>query len=96
MTDRTDDTRAGSVRALGERLAALADSPDDLECLEMFAQLLEVGPESTGPLLLSVLVEPRGAQVLMVGHPCPGLTLQVDDDLRLQLAQLWHGDDVDD
>lgn len=51
----------------------------------------------TGPLLLNVLVEPRGgAQILMAGHVRPGMTLQVDADLQVHLTRLWYQEDERD
>lgn len=75
------------VAALGSTLAALASTPDDLDLLDDYAELLDVGPEVLGPLLLIVLVEPlAGAQILPVGHACPGLTFRVDADLDLRVV----------
>ena len=80
----------GHVARLGATLTALATSPDDRDCLEVFAELLNVGNDAMRPLLLSVVVEPlAGAQILMVGHVRPGFTLQVDADLQVRLVQLW-------
>lgn len=42
------------------------------------------------PLLLNVVVEPLGgAQILMIGHVRPGMTLQLDEDLEIRLLQPW-------
>ena len=78
------------VANLGATLAALAISSDDLGCLDMFAQALDVGTDAMGPLLLTVLVEPlAGAQIAMVGHVRPGTVFRVDADLQVRLTHLW-------
>jgi hypothetical protein len=86
------------VANLGATLTALAKSPEDQDCLEVFAELLHLGTDELRPHLFTVLLEPAGgAQILTIGHACPGLTLQVDADLEVRLPQLWFqetdGDD---
>jgi hypothetical protein len=78
------------VANLGATLTKLARSSDDRDCLDVFADALNVGTDVMGPLLLTVLVEPlAGAQIAMVGHVCRGMTLQVDADLEVRLIQPW-------
>lgn len=80
-----------TVADLGATLIALASSPAHRHCLEVFADTLKA--EALRPLFLTVLVEPRGgAQIFMVGRVCPGMTLQVDADLQLNMTQLWYGE----
>ncbi len=43
------------VAAIGFTMAALASTPDERDMLDAFADLLDVGPEVLGPLLLIVL-----------------------------------------
>lgn len=91
---RTRPTDAGqakeAVARLGANLSALAGSDDELDCLEVFAEIIESGSEH--PMLLGVIVAPGGARILTIGNPNPGLTLQVDADLDFDLIQLWFGD----
>jgi hypothetical protein len=95
MTDRPHvEPPTESVEALGANLAALASSADHLGCLEVFANALK--GEAPFPLLLNVLIEPLGgAQILTIGNPRPGLTLQVDADLEVNVTQLWFGEGLD-
>lgn len=84
----TDD-----VAKLGAALSALANSPDDGACLEVFAELLNLENDATRPHLLTVLLEPAGGvQIFTIGHACPGLTIQIDEDLKLDPIQLWFGE----
>lgn len=95
MTDPDQDTSlpTDQVADLGTALSALANTPADRECLEVFADLLNLKSDATRPHLLTVLVEPTGgAQILTIGHACPGLTIQVDADLQLSVPQLWFGE----
>ena len=86
MTHPHPDPRADNVTKLGTNLSGLASTPDDRDLLAAFADLLDVGTDSLGPLLLLVLVEPlAGAQIVPVGHACPGLTFRVNDHLDLRL-----------
>jgi hypothetical protein len=73
---------------MGAALAALASTREDRYLLEAFAELLDVGTDVVGPLLLIILVEPLGgAQVVTVGHASPGLMhFQIDPDLELRLV----------
>lgn len=81
------------VADLGPALRASAGTPDDRDCLEVFADLLNRERDATRPHLLTVLLGPTGrAQILTIGHACPGLTVQVDDDLQLSVPQLWFGE----
>lgn len=92
MTDphQEPDLPTTNVSALGATLTSLASSSNDRDCLEVFADLLNVENEAMWPLLLNVVVEPlAGAQVLMVGHVRPGMTLQIDADLEVRLVQPW-------
>jgi hypothetical protein len=75
---------------LGANLAALARSEDDLDCLEVFAKLVESGTQV--PSLLSVIVAPDGARIITIGNPNPGLTLQVKSDHTFALPQLAFGE----
>jgi hypothetical protein len=78
------------VLRLGDALTAAARTPDDRECLEMFAELLSLESDGGRPHLLTVLLEPDGAaQILMIGHACPGLTVQVGADHSVNPVQLW-------
>lgn len=82
-----------NVADLGATLAALAHTPDHRDCLEVFADLLTLESDPTRPHLLTVLLEPTGgAQILTIGHACPGLTVQVDADLQLSVPQIWFGE----
>lgn len=95
MTDPDQDTPPPTdhVADLGPALDALANTPAHRDCLEVFADLLNLDGEATGPHLLTVLLEPTGgAQILTIGHACPGLTVQVDADLRLSVPQIWFGE----
>ncbi len=84
------DPAAANVTTLGATLTKLARSEDDLDCLEVFADLLDTKHEGLWPLLLNVVVEPLGgAQILMIGHVRPGMTLQLDEDLEIRLLQPW-------
>ena len=75
------------VTAIGFVMAALASTPDERDMLDDFADLLEVGPDALGPLLLIALYEPlAGAQFAPVGHACPGLMFLVDADLDLRVV----------
>jgi hypothetical protein len=75
------------VAAIGFTMAALASTPDERDMLDAFADLLDVGPEVLGPLLLIVLFEPlAGAQFAPAGHACPGLAFRVDADLDLRVV----------
>lgn len=86
MTHPHPDPQTGNVTKLGTNLSGLASTPDDRDLLAAFADLLDVGTDSLGPLLLLVLVEPlAGAQIIPVGHACPGLTFRVNDHLDLRL-----------
>jgi hypothetical protein len=93
-TRRTRPTSAAqaqeSVARLGPNLTALARSDDELDCLEVFAQIIESGSEL--PMFLGVIVAPGGARILTIGNPNPGLTLQVDADLDFDLTHLWFGE----
>lgn len=85
-----------NVSTLGARLTGLARSADDLDCLEVFADLLHHPTQPTWPLLLTVVVEPLGgAEILTAGHVRPGMTLQLDRDLELRVTQLWFEPDDD-
>jgi len=90
MTDRSStDWLAG----LGAKLSASANTPDDRDCLEVFAALLDLERDGGRPHLLTVLLEPAGGvQILTIGHASPGLTVQVDQELQLDLIQLWFGE----
>jgi hypothetical protein len=95
MTKSHQDTSqpTDNVADLGATLSALAITPDHRGCLEVFAELVKLKSDSTRPHLLTVLLEPTGgAQILTIGHACPGLTVQVDADLRLSVPQLWAGE----
>lgn len=75
------------VAAIGSTMAALASTPDERDMLDAFADLLDVGSEVLGPLLLIVLFEPlAGAQFAPVGHACPGVAFRVDADLDLRVV----------
>ena len=91
--DQDTQPPTDNLANLGARLAALANSSDDWACLEVFARLLNLERDGTRPHLLSVLLQPEGgAQILTVGHACPGLTLQVDANLELDVPQLWFNE----
>lgn len=95
MTDPQNDRESSThnIANLGATLAALARSPADRECLEVFANLVAVKNDALRPHLLTVLLEPQGtAQIFMVGHACPGLTLQLDADLEISIPQLWFNE----
>jgi hypothetical protein len=100
MTNPHQDTppTSHSVADLGATLTALANTPDHRDCLEVFAELVNLENDATRPHLLAVLLEPAGgAQILTIGHACPGLTVQVDADLQLSVPQIWFGEhDGDD
>jgi hypothetical protein len=82
-----------SVADLGATLTALANTPGHRDCLELFAEMVNLESDTTRPHLLTVLLEPTGgAQILTIGHAGPGLTVQVDDDLQLSVPQLWFGE----
>lgn len=79
-----------NVTALGATLTNLSRSEDDRDCLEVFAELLDTNSEGLWPLMLNVIVEPvAGAQILVVGHVRPGMTLQLDKDLEAQVVRFW-------
>lgn len=81
------------VLRLGSALSAAARTADDRDCLEMFAELLSLESDGGRPHLLTVLLESDGgAQVLMIGHACPGLTLQVGAEYSVDPVQLWFGE----
>ena len=85
------------VATLGATLSALANTSDHRDCLEVFAELLNLKSDPTRPHLLTVLLEPTGgAQILAVGHARPGLTVQVDANLQLSVPQIWFGEHEDD
>ena len=91
MTKPNPDLPADCVVHLGATLSALAVSPEDRDCLDVFAEALSDGHEGVWPLLFTVLVEPlAGAQIITVGHVRPGMTFQVDADLQVRLIQLWY------
>ena len=95
MTDPDQDTPPpkDQVANLGTALNALASTPADRDCLEVFADLLNLKSDATRPHLLMVLLQPTGgAQILTTGHACPGLTVQVDANLQLSVPQLWFGE----
>jgi hypothetical protein len=84
---------ADHVLRLGDALSAAARTADDRDCLEMFAELLSLESEGGRPHLLTVLLKPDGgAQILMIGHACPGLTLQVGTDDSVDPVQLCFGE----
>lgn len=86
----TPEPPTAKVTTLGGMLTTLARSEDDRDCLEVFAELLDTKNEGLWPLMLNVIVEPvAGAQILMIGHVRPGMTLQLDKDLESQVVQLW-------
>jgi hypothetical protein len=81
------------VANLGATLTALARSAEDRDCLEVFAELLNLESDGMRPHLLTVLLRPDGAaRILTIGHVGPGLTLQVDNDLGVRVTQLWFGE----
>ena len=91
--DQETPSPPDQVARLGATLAALANTPDDRDCLEVFADLLNLKSDATRPHLLTVLLEPTGgAQILTIGHACPGLTVQLDTDLQLSVPQIWFGE----
>lgn len=95
MTDLHQPPELPSERVanLGTTLNAMANTPESRDCLEVFAELVSLETDAMRPHLLTVLVEPAGGvQILTIGHACPGLTVQVDDDLRLRVPQLWLGE----
>jgi hypothetical protein len=95
MTHPDQDTLLpkDQVADLGTALLALANTPADRDCLEVFADLLNLKSDATRPHLLTVLLEPTGgAQILTIGHARPGLTVQVDADLHLSVPQIWFGE----
>jgi hypothetical protein len=90
--NRYNGSAPDHIESLGTRLAALAHSSDDSACLDVFARLLHLASDDTRPHLLTVLLKPDGrVQILTVGHACPGLTVQVGDDLQFSVPQLWFG-----
>ena len=61
--------------------------------MEVFAEQLALETDGLRPHLLTVLLEPAGGvQILTIGHACPGLTIQIDEDLQLDPIQLWFGE----
>lgn len=82
-----------AVARLGANLAAISRSEDELDCLEVFAEIVESG--LAHPMLLGVIVTSGSARILTIGNPHPGLTLRVDDDLDFDVVKLWL-DDHDD
>ena len=79
-----------AVTKLGASLASITRSDDELGCLEVFAEIIESGPDH--PMLLGVIVTPGRAQILTIGNPDPGLTIRVDGDLDFDVVKLWFGD----
>jgi len=75
---------------LGANLAALAQSEDDMDCLEVFAKLVESGTQV--PSLLSVIVAPDGARIITIGNPNCGLILQVTPAHTFAFPQLAFGE----
>ena len=61
---RTLSRRRSTSQAVGATLTALASSSDDRDCIDVFANALDVGTEAKGPLLLTVLVEPLASSTL--------------------------------
>lgn len=99
MTDLPQDPQPPTqhVAKLGATLNTLANTPESRDCLEVFAQLTSLERDATRPHLLTVLLEPSGGvQILTIGHACPGLTVQVDDDLQLTVPHLWFGENEGD
>ena len=87
MTHPHPDPGADSVSNLGATLSGLASTPGDRDLLAAFAELVDVGTDRLGPLLLLVLIEPlAGAQIIPVGHACPGLAFRVNGHLDLRLV----------
>lgn len=95
MTDSSATPRPATdhVVRLGSALNAAARTAEHRDCLEVFAELLSLESDGGRPHLLTVLLEPDGgAQILMIGHACPGLTLQVGADYSVDPVQLWFGE----
>lgn len=84
---------APELANFGALLAASAKNDGHLDCLEVFAQLLQLDEDDGRPHLMTVLLEPGGeVQVVTIGHAGPGLTIQVNAELELDVPQLWFGD----
>ena len=75
-----------NVRELGPRLFSVASSGAHQHDLEMFANMLASTTLLTEALLLSVLVgSAGGAQIDMVAPARPGVSVEIDDDLHVQV-----------
>lgn len=75
-----------NVRELGPRLWSIASSGAHQNCLEMFANALASTTLLAEALLLTVLVGPGGgAQIDMVTPASPGISVEIDDDLQVQV-----------
>ena len=95
MNDAVHGTKhpISEVVALGPTLASRAKNADFLDCLEVFAQLLQLEQDGGRPHLMAVLLEPGGeVQIVTIGHASPGLTVQVDRNLELDVPQIWFGE----
>ena len=87
-----DPVVTSTLARLGHTLAVRAESPEHLGCLEVFSDILDMGPGQM-PMLLNVVVARDGsAQILTIGNPPPGLTLQIDQNLRVDMTQLHYGE----